>query len=329
MKQTRLLRLELNEVPPREFRVFPYGVIETTKGIFIFDERAAEQVMAAWRDYGNDLVIDYEHQTFEPAGNGPVPAAGWFGLELRDDGLWAVSVRWTERAAEALKAREYRYMSPAFEHDDEGRITRLYNVALVNFPATKAMEPLAAGGKKTKEHVEGGSMKGLLKLLGLGDGASEAEAAEAVSKLKDTAQQLEKLTGKQNTEEALAVVMAWKEGAGQTEKLAARVKELEAEQRKAELSALVQKGLDEGKLTPALKGWAMTLSKEALEAYLSAAPQIVKLGKEVEPGKEGVAALDGKKWEDLKPIEKHNLYLENPELFAALKADYEARKGGK
>ena len=52
MKQTRLLRLELNEVPPREFRIFPYGVIETTKGIFIFDERAAEQVMAAWRDYG-------------------------------------------------------------------------------------------------------------------------------------------------------------------------------------------------------------------------------------------------------------------------------------
>ena len=52
MKQTRLLRLELNEVPPREFRIFPYGVIETTKGIFIFDERAAEQVMAVWRDYG-------------------------------------------------------------------------------------------------------------------------------------------------------------------------------------------------------------------------------------------------------------------------------------
>ncbi len=40
MKQTRLLRLELNEVPPREFRIFPYGVIETTKGIFVFDERS-------------------------------------------------------------------------------------------------------------------------------------------------------------------------------------------------------------------------------------------------------------------------------------------------
>jgi len=91
----------------------------------------------------------------------------------------------------------------------------------------------------------------------------------------------------------------------------------------------VQKGLDEGKLTPALKGWAMTLSKEALEAYLSAAPQIVKLGEQNEPGAPGVTALGGKKWEDLKPIEKHELYLENPELYAALKADYEARKGGK
>ncbi|MER3552976.1 MAG: hypothetical protein C4331_01090 [Meiothermus sp.] len=57
--------------------IFPFGLIETLKGQFLFDPASAEQLMAAWRDYGNRLSIDYEHQALEPVTNGPVPAAGW------------------------------------------------------------------------------------------------------------------------------------------------------------------------------------------------------------------------------------------------------------
>lgn len=130
--------------PPREFRIFPFGRVETTKGVFLFDQEAARRVMRAWRDYGNRLSIDYEHQALEPVANGPVPAAGWFDLEVREDGLWAVSVEWTPRAAELLRNREYRYFSPAFYVDEEGRIVELINLALTNLPATKRMEPLVA-----------------------------------------------------------------------------------------------------------------------------------------------------------------------------------------
>ncbi len=129
---------------PREFRIFPFGRVETTKGVFLFDQEAARRVMQAWRDYGNRLSIDYEHQALEPVSNGPVPAAGWFDLEVREDGLWAVNVDWTPRAMELLRNREYRYFSPAFYVDEEGRIVELINLALTNLPATKRMEPLVA-----------------------------------------------------------------------------------------------------------------------------------------------------------------------------------------
>ena len=125
MKNRAMLTLELPGQPPREFLIFPFGPIETVKGQFSFDPASAEQLMAAWRDYGNRLSIDYEHQALEPVNNGPVPAAGWFDLELRADGLWAVNVEWTPRAAEMLTQRKYRYISPAFFADEQGRIVEL------------------------------------------------------------------------------------------------------------------------------------------------------------------------------------------------------------
>lgn len=128
--------------PPKEFRLWPFGQIPTLKGTFTFDQAAAEKVMAAFKDYGNELSFDYEHQAI--FGPPPAPAAGWFTLDLRDDGLWAVNVRWTERAAAFLRSKEYRYFSPAFNADGDKRITELVNVALTNIPATKHMDPLVA-----------------------------------------------------------------------------------------------------------------------------------------------------------------------------------------
>jgi phage I-like protein len=83
MRQHKLT-LELPQgAPPAEFRIFPFGLVETTKGTFTFDQAAAESVLSRWKEYGNRLSIDYEHQALEPITNGPVPAAGWFDLELR------------------------------------------------------------------------------------------------------------------------------------------------------------------------------------------------------------------------------------------------------
>lgn len=153
----RFLKLAVlveGEAPPTEFRIFRAGVNDSTKGSVTFDAEAAKAVMAAWKDYGNDLPVDYAHAMIQGLAVDPAlagKAAGWFDLEVRDGELWAVNVRWTEAAAEALTAKEYRYISPAFYTDKDGRVVELVNVALTNIPATKDQDALVAASRETRD----------------------------------------------------------------------------------------------------------------------------------------------------------------------------------
>jgi phage I-like protein len=140
-----LIRLSAGGEPPGEFRLFPMGTIETTKGTFYLDPDDAQACLEAQAAYGNDLSIDWGHGAFEEAEGKPQPAAGWIGgLELRGDGLWAVRVTWTETAAGMLKRREQRYFSPAFTTDKAGHIRSIINCALTLIPATHGLIPLVA-----------------------------------------------------------------------------------------------------------------------------------------------------------------------------------------
>lgn len=132
--------------PPSEFRIFASGANETKKGTFLFTEASAKSVMAEYVAHGIDLMLDYDHASLslalDPAQAGK--AAGWFQLAVRNGELWAVNVRWTEPAAEALRRKEWRFMSPAFHADDTGRVLSVTNVAITNLPATRNLEPLMA-----------------------------------------------------------------------------------------------------------------------------------------------------------------------------------------
>ncbi len=91
--------------PVREFRLLPFGDVEVERGgeteTFTFDREQAEALVEWFEGLGRKLVIDYEHQSLDPfntRSDGLKPAAGWIGgLEVRDDGLWAVDVVWTQR----------------------------------------------------------------------------------------------------------------------------------------------------------------------------------------------------------------------------------------
>lgn len=134
------------DTPPTEFRIWKWGENKTLKGTVVLDEKSAKAVIDAYREHGVELAIDYEHQTFNAEENGkPAPAAGWFTPEVREDGLWATAVRWTEQAAGYLKAREYRFFSPVALLDAKTRRpVRLMPMALTNWPATNNLEPLVA-----------------------------------------------------------------------------------------------------------------------------------------------------------------------------------------
>lgn len=169
-----------SDEPPTEFRIFTAGKVVTSKGEFIFDAKAAKSVMAAFADQGNELMVDYDHASLSPMPVDPARAgiaAGWFGLELRDGELWAVNVRWTPPAIEALKRKEWRYMSPAFRTDGK-RIAALINVALTNIPATKRLEPLMAASAVTEKRMD---LTKVLAALGLSADASEEDVLKKLA----------------------------------------------------------------------------------------------------------------------------------------------------
>lgn len=129
--------------PPGEFRIWAYGDVATSKGLFQFTPLSAQLCMGWQEEWGNRFSFDYNHAFWEATGEA-TKSAGDYVLELRDDGLWAADVQWTEAARTGLKNREWLYFSPALDSDENNVITRLWNMALTNVPATKNQKPMMA-----------------------------------------------------------------------------------------------------------------------------------------------------------------------------------------
>jgi phage I-like protein len=139
-----------------EFKILPYGNHITIDGeiTFEFTPDDAQNVIAAFKDRGIDMLNDWEHQSishlpgFEQfkAPDGRAPAAGWNGsLEARGDGLWATKVRWTPEAAEMLTTGKYRYFSPVLVLKG-GHLKAIQSIGLTNEPRIKDMPAIAARG---------------------------------------------------------------------------------------------------------------------------------------------------------------------------------------
>jgi hypothetical protein len=147
--------------PLEEFLLIPFGEVRVERPLagtsFVFTPRHAESARHWFEQIGRKLAIDYEHQSFDrynPRPDGLRPAAGWIGrLEVREDGLWACDVTWTERARELLKSGEYRYFSPVIYWADEdySDVAALGPVALTNDPAMRGVQPLAARRREPGE----------------------------------------------------------------------------------------------------------------------------------------------------------------------------------
>jgi phage I-like protein len=281
--QRALFAIELaaSGEPPAEFRLFAAGANKTHdgRGSFLFDDLSATACMTHCRERGLDYAIDYEHASLsflqvDPAEAGK--AAGWFTLAIRNGEAWATGVQWTPKAAEKLKAREFRYFSPAADcettPDGAKRITKVINCALTNNPALAGIPPLMASA--VAEPKKETRMKTLLTALSLAETASEAEALAALTKVKDGLAALLSLTGKATEAEALGVISGWKTEAEKVAAISTELATLKSAQVEGEKSALIDQGKKDGKLPPALEGWAKGQSVESLKAYLSAAPKI-------------------------------------------------------
>ena len=87
-----------------------------------------------------ELLLDRDHASMRSQDERNTKAYGWIsGLKaivgLGDmDGLYG-TIKWTPDGIELVKERAYRFLSPVFELDGDGRAVKLVNVALTNRPA--------------------------------------------------------------------------------------------------------------------------------------------------------------------------------------------------
>lgn len=183
-----------------EFKLLPAGEFRSRDGRpanaphWIMTAAIAARLIAECAARETAFVIDYEHQTLLADANGqPAPAAGWFkALAWREgDGLYAVGVTWTERASAYIAADEYRYISPVFTYDKQGRVLQLLHVALTNNPALDSQPGVAeaVAAKFSASLTQETHMDELLErcrwLLNLPITATAEECAAELQKLID------------------------------------------------------------------------------------------------------------------------------------------------
>ena len=143
-------RIEIQLTPAGTFK--PSDGREMKVPAWRIDRAIADKVIARFNARKTPPVVDYEHQTLHKETNGqPAPAAAWMrALEWREgSGLWA-TVELTERAAELIRAGEYRFVSPVFAYDAAtGEVLAVHMAAFTNAPAIDGMEPLAVQAAAT------------------------------------------------------------------------------------------------------------------------------------------------------------------------------------
>ena len=106
------------------------------KKVEIIDEQSVMQMAKQTEE----ILLDKDHESMRGPEDRNTEAYGWIsGLKaivgLGDmDGLYGL-IRWTSKGIELAKDRIYRFLSPVFELDAEGRAVKLVNVALTNRPA--------------------------------------------------------------------------------------------------------------------------------------------------------------------------------------------------
>jgi len=289
-------------LPAGRFRAVDGRPFDVPGNHWYLDADVAANLIALANERVNDLVIDYEHQTLKADENGePAPASGWFKeMEWREgSGLW-IKPKWTPRAAEFIKNGEYKYLSAVFPYDAAtGKPLRLHSAALVNRPGIdgmQAVEALAALSLNSQspstnptEHSMSELLKAMLAKLGIAvEEGKEPDQAIVMSALSEV------LTAAATAKTLATEVAALKanDGGNTTpdpakyapvevvHQLHAQIAVLSAQGAAGQLDQVIEKAKQEGRIVPAMEGWARELGKKdmaALQAFLDKAQPIAAL----------------------------------------------------
>ena len=295
---------EIDKAKYGRIQLLPYGKFRATDGRptdveawYVTDTNGAD-VVALANNQRNPLPIDYEHQIIHSLKNGKeAPSAGWMEyFYFTPQGIFA-DVRWTDKAADYIKNGEYRYISAVFAYDTDGYVRKIFHAALTNTPALDGMEEamVAASVNLLQEDnpMDKKLLAALCALFALKADASEADITEKVTALSaakgnspvDVLDVYAKLAEKEQSVAALSTQVGNPDPSkfvpvDQVVALQADFNALKTSVEADKKEALITAALSQGKLAPALKDWAQSLSVEALSAYLEKAPAMAALSGE-------------------------------------------------
>lgn len=108
-----------------EFLVLPFMERRAEHWIVVL-RCTPELAEAAVEASGEWIPIDLEQRGL------PDPSAGWCRLEVREDGVWATGVKWTQAGREALP--KAMHVVPALHLFENGDIRDFICLALTNDP---------------------------------------------------------------------------------------------------------------------------------------------------------------------------------------------------
>lgn len=292
--------VELSGVP-KEIKILPLGRVHSQKGDFNVDDESFELIRKQFKDRKLDLVIDYEHQTLADV---QAPAGGWIKDLYKGEDAIIAKVEWTERAAEYLKNKEYRYLSPVvLVRKRDQKATAIHSVALTNTPAIDGMFALV-NSLDIEDISEGGNimdLKELAKALGLPETATEEEIKKAVEDAAKAAEKIKEMDGNKpegadvvanstilsmlglkadaKTEDVAASIMALRAGAPDTQ---AELLALKQRMQERDADEAVGMALKAGKITAAQSEWARSYAlkdMEGFKSFVDKAPVVVPPGK--------------------------------------------------
>lgn len=259
-----------------------------------------QSVLGQFSTWGMPLVIDYEHQGINTVDNGqPAPAAAWVHeLQDRDGEIWG-RAEWTDKAAGMVAAKEYKYLSPVFDHAQDGTVIRLVCAGLTNNPnlyLTAIARRAAHAQEKSMELLER-----FIYMLNLPVTSTPDEVAAHLQRVIDgvkstdaTVAQMRQLLGLAEDAALETVAQSMQSRINATdpdpskyvpraefERVSHALSGIQAERDAEVTDRLVNTAMSEGKVSPGMESWARsycTRDRAGFEKYLETAPVIVAPG---------------------------------------------------
>ncbi len=268
------------EAAPEWIELIPANTFHGRDGRGPYRLEDPEAVIAATRALSLEagIPIDYDHATDFAAPKGiPAPAAGWVReLQTRNGAIWG-RVEWTARAAEAIRAREYRYISPVFQYSPkDGRVTRLLRAGLTNNP-NLYLSAISAAGDEDQNMDE--FLNQIKEILGLGPDATAGEVLAAIADLAAAKENRGEKGNEQATQSQGVPDPGRYVAVSELKRALTELNTLRAERARERAEHTVDDAIRTGRLIPAQREWAVTYcasDPEGFSAFVTRQPAILR-----------------------------------------------------